>query len=361
MGSPAAADPRPLAVGAVCESPHAGGESADAGAGACSEADGGSDSLGAGVGARRERAEARVREARAAWEAAAGPGAVWVEDEGARGERVSGAGAASGGGSSPGGRAGGTQGCPPPASPANGRGEVVCASSRPARRTSAAAFRGDLPDADDPLLSFAPVPHVHPRRNSITADKQREFIAALAATGIVTQAAKAIGKSLEALYKLRQRPGAEGFREAWDMALDRGVSRLEDCALARAIEGEERPIVSSGELLGWYRKHDNSLVQFFLRQRRPERYGSTGRFEDLRPGHPVYDRLEQEWEARQTARSPAQLAEIRASIMRKATGWRMELEAAWEEERQALIASGARYVPPKIDSFGLLEEWDEEG
>jgi hypothetical protein len=63
------------------------------------------------------------------------------------------------------------------------------------------------PAEDDPLLGFVPVPHSRPRRNSITPDRQRAFIAALAA--------REIGASLEALYKLRNRPGAEGFRTAW--------------------------------------------------------------------------------------------------------------------------------------------------
>ena len=68
--------------------------------------------------------------------------------------------------------------------------------------------------SDDPLLGFAPYLHAAPRRNSITPERQREFIAALAATGIVTQAARQIGASLEALYRLRHQPGAEGSRWA---------------------------------------------------------------------------------------------------------------------------------------------------
>ena len=77
--------------------------------------------------------------------------------------------------------------------------------------TSAVAYTGDLPEDDDPLLSFAPYLHKHPRSNSITPERQRRFIATLAATGIVTQAARSIGKSMEALYKLRAKPAAEGF------------------------------------------------------------------------------------------------------------------------------------------------------
>jgi len=145
---------------------------------------------------------------------------------------------------------------------------------------------GELPSADDPLLSFTPVPHKQPRRNSITADRQRAFIAHLAATGIVNQAARHIGASMEALYKLRKRPGAEEFDAAWDAAVDRGVARLEDCALARAIEGEERLVVSSGKLIGTERRHNESLVMFLLRHRRAHRYGS-----DIGPGHPLYERI----------------------------------------------------------------------
>jgi hypothetical protein len=55
----------------------------------------------------------------------------------------------------------------------------------PPQATSAVAFRHDPPAPDDPLLAFTPVPHSRPRRNSITAERQRAFIAELAASGIV--------------------------------------------------------------------------------------------------------------------------------------------------------------------------------
>lgn len=107
----------------------------------------------------------------------------------------------------------------------------------------------DIP-ADDPLLAFTPVPHVQPRRNSITPDVQRAFIAHLAATGIVKSAAAHVGKSMEAIYKLRQRPGAEGSCAAWDEALHWGVKRLEDCAIERALaEGLSSPRANS--MLAW--------------------------------------------------------------------------------------------------------------
>ena len=147
-----------------------------------------------------------------------------------------------------------------------------------------------VPAGDDPLLDFAPYLHKQPRRNSITPNKQRAFVAHLAATGIVTKAAFKIGKSVEALYKLRNRPGAEGFAAAWDAALERGVQRLEDNALARAIEGvPEWRYTPDGGLITYGTKHNEALVMFMLRNRRPERYS-----EHIRPGHPVYERIRRE-------------------------------------------------------------------
>jgi len=207
---------------------------------------------------------------------------------------------------------------------------------RPSRRTSRTAFAGDLPDADDPLLGFAPYVHAKPRRNSITPDRQRAFIAALAATGIVTQAARSIGASLEALYKLRHRPGAEGFSAAWEMAIDRGVARLEDCALELAIRGEELPIVSGGKLLGTYRKHNVALIRFLLQQRRAWRWNAElVALSALKPGHPVYERLRAEWQGEDGQSDAEVLASIDQMI----------------DEMRARSQANAR----------LLAEDDEEG
>ena len=198
-----------------------------------------------------------------------------------------------------------------PAAPAAPEAALACSSVRPSRRTSRTAFRGLPPAPDDPLLSFAPVPHSRPRSNSITAPLQRAFIAQLAATGIVTQAARHIGKSLEALYKLRHRPGAEEFSTAWEAAVDLGVARLEDCALARAIEGEERPLVSRGEIIGTWRRHNEALVMFLLRQRRPGRYSGSA---DLKPGDPLYEKLKAEILAEEYGDEDEVIASINAKL-----------------------------------------------
>lgn len=148
----------------------------------------------------------------------------------------------------------------------------------PRQSTSVLAFAPvPPPPADDPLLAFPPYRHKQPRRNSITPELQRRFVAALAATGIVNQAARTIGKSMEALYKLRARPGAEGFAAAWDEALGWGMQRLEDCALERALAG---PSLDDGD----------AMLRFVLAHRDRHRVDTR----DLVPGHPVYERIRAE-------------------------------------------------------------------
>ena len=194
----------------------------------------------------------------------------------------------------------------------------------PARRPPP-AYTGPEPDADDPLLSFAPYLHPHPRSNSITPERQRRFIATLAATGIVTQAARESsfclplrymrqrGKGMEALYKLRARPGAQGFAAAWDAALERGVQRLEDCALERALKGTPTPIVSGGKLLGTWDKPDNALLRFLLQHRLPQRYG----IQNLGPGHPVYESIRKEVLEEQRRKDAVSEQEVFDSLEKK--------------------------------------------
>ena len=148
-----------------------------------------------------------------------------------------------------------------------------CTRAIPRQATSAAAYLGEPPEENDPLLAFAPYLHARPRRNSITPELQRRFVAVLAASGIVVQAARAIGKSMEALYKLRARPGAEGFAAAWDEAAGWGLLRLEDCAIEAALASNSDAA--------------NSMLAFVLSRR--DRKDWLVDVRDLGPGHPVYE------------------------------------------------------------------------
>lgn len=212
----------------------------------------------------------------------------------------------------------------------------------PWQATSRVAFKSEPLEDNHPLLGFEPYLHKQPRSNSITPDLQREFVAHLAATGIVTSAARHIGRSMEALYKLKQRPGAQGFASAWDRAVQMGVERLEDTALARAIEGSERKIIRGGEVVATERFHNESLVMFFLRNRLADRYAPSAH---IHPGHPIYERIRAEVEAEveaeriRQANDPANIRKIRESIDRKVEAIRKQVE--WEKA-QAKTESDAR-------------------
>ncbi|MFO6447532.1 hypothetical protein ACLBKU_10345 [Erythrobacter sp. NE805] len=88
----------------------------------------------------------------------------------------------------------------------------------------------DLPAAKGELPAFAPVPRKSARHDGWTPERQRGFIEALADTGSVEAAARAVDMSTEGAYQLRRQPGAEGFRAAWQAALALGVQRIEDVA-----------------------------------------------------------------------------------------------------------------------------------
>jgi hypothetical protein len=72
----------------------------------------------------------------------------------------------------------------------------------------------DLP----PFLRFDPVPG-QARHDAWTAELQIAFVIQLARGMSPAAAARAVGKSRQAAYALRKRPGGEGFAAAWDRAL----------------------------------------------------------------------------------------------------------------------------------------------
>lgn len=244
----------------------------------------------------------------------------------------------------------------------------------PRQATSSVAYELVPPAPDDPLLDFMPVPHARPKANSITPDVQRAFIAQLAATGIVTQAARHVGKSMEALYKLRQKPGAEGFRAAWDAALDRGVSRLEDSALARAIQGEERLILHGGKVVAAERRHNDALVMFFLRNRLPHRYDQQ---KEVGPGHPLYEKVAAAHaeEQRRIANDPVAQKKRRRHLDYMIARWYKGFTSLWEErlkllgidindpafrERVERLKAEGRWPKERPEGFGIKVELLDE-
>ena len=122
--------------------------------------------------------------------------------------------------------------------------------------------------------SFTPVA-VRRTHHGWTPAKQGEFIDALAETGCVQDACAHVGMSRQSAYTLRMRPEAQGFRIAWDAALDFAIRRLSDEVMSRALNGEVVPHYYKGELVGEHRRYDNKLAMFLLRYRDPLRYAAS--------------------------------------------------------------------------------------
>lgn len=135
--------------------------------------------------------------------------------------------------------------------PAGGRGagRASHAGAKPIKNkraiarqaTSAVAFEYEPPSPDDPLLAFIPVPHKQPQRNSITPDLQRAFIAHLAATGIVTSAARESQRQLvdfgELLdYMVRNKLAGRAYVHGLD--LKKGIAENAELLRQRAQDSE---------------------------------------------------------------------------------------------------------------------------
>jgi len=119
-------------------------------------------------------------------------------------------------------------------------------------------------DAAEPAApSFTPV-QLAWRRDGWTPEKQREFIEELADCGIVSEAAARVGMTEQTARRLRRRPDAAAFNEAWDAAIRIGSERLYSIAYERAINGTIRRRYFRGEVVGEERVFDNRLLIYLL-------------------------------------------------------------------------------------------------
>ncbi|HKR24566.1 MAG TPA: hypothetical protein VJS15_04860 [Allosphingosinicella sp.] len=114
----------------------------------------------------------------------------------------------------------------------------------------------------DPL-AFEPVPVRH-RRDGWTPEKQREYVEALADTGLRREAAARVGMTEQSASRLRRRADARAFDLACEAALPHGARRLHAIAWERAIEGTVKGHYYHGELKSEERVYDNRLLIYLL-------------------------------------------------------------------------------------------------
>lgn len=131
------------------------------------------------------------------------------------------------------------------------------------------------PDDLPPELAFTPVEQRTKRWSGITAQKQRLFIAHLAATGAVTMAAKAAGHSASAFYQLRRREGAYSFGVAWDKAVEMGARRVADLLMEYAIYGVPETWSKEGRVTMERRRPHIRAMQHIAGSNFPETFGGA--------------------------------------------------------------------------------------
>lgn len=118
---------------------------------------------------------------------------------------------------------------------------------------------------DVPLPAFAPVPLSRSRHDGWTPERQRAFIAALARTGVVAAAARAVGMGVTSAYNLRRRAGAESFSRAWTIVETEARERAFELVVDQAINGTTRPRFYGGRFTGTSHRYETRLALAALR------------------------------------------------------------------------------------------------
>ena len=114
------------------------------------------------------------------------------------------------------------------------------------------------------------------RKDGWSPDKQRAFIEALADSGSVATAARAVDMSESSAYRLRRAPGAAAFDRAWSAAIDAASKKLLDAAFERALVGTDEPVFDrDGNRVGRRLRQSDRLLMFLLRAYGPDCFRSN--------------------------------------------------------------------------------------
>ena len=140
------------------------------------------------------------------------------------------------------------------------------------------------PDAatqDDPLADYVPVARARPNRTGWTADRQRQFLTALAESGCISEACHQAGITARSAYRLRAHPAGTAFAAAWDQALRFASSRLLTLAYERAVRGAVREQWRDDKLVSETREPSDKLLIFLLDRLAPWTDAPTTRWAQL--------------------------------------------------------------------------------
>ena len=141
-----------------------------------------------------------------------------------------------------------------------------------------------------PVIDFVPAPMLRRRRIGWDAARQRAFVAWLAHTPSIGFAARKVGMSAQSAYRLFERPGAEQFAKAVDLAIDHGLLNLRQSSLARGLDEDAVPVFRRGRHVRTELRRNDRLSIALLRQ-------AGGDADRLRHAAQLRWRRKQEWAA----------------------------------------------------------------
>nr|WP_166176876.1 hypothetical protein [Altererythrobacter segetis] len=204
------------------------------------------------------------------------------------------------------------------------------------------------------LIAFTPVARLKDRANGWKPEVQLAFIEALADTGSVDSACRAVGRTTTGAYQLRRHPEGAEFAAAWQAALAHGIQRIEDVAMDRALNGVEVPVYSYGKLVGTRTVYNDRLLMFMLRNRAPERFaGAEGPRALNAVGRMELERARKEWQAerdRAEAEAAGGMADFVEQIAAMHLKWWSRLgprtRAAYVHFRRLERIEGCRWMEP---------------
>lgn len=99
---------------------------------------------------------------------------------------------------------------------------------------------------------------------------RERFLAVLIETGNVSEAARAVNVSRNAVYLLKERD--VGFAKLWDEAVETSIDALELEARRRALHGYEKPVWYKGEQVGTMTEYSDRLIELLLKAHRPNKF-----------------------------------------------------------------------------------------
>ena len=121
----------------------------------------------------------------------------------------------------------------------------------------------DLPLVSTRLAETAPAGR-RVRHDGWTAEKERIFLATLAATGVVADACRACGMSRDAAYSRRNAGVGRAFALGWKAALVLAHPAMVDDVMSRARHGVIERIYRDGQVIAERHRHDNRLAMAVL-------------------------------------------------------------------------------------------------